>query len=133
MNLLISHTRKYKIFEEFAARITLYHGHLAHAIGEGGRALECYRVAGYVADEDRGCSGGEFVRIAARAGDAALKMGICIGGGMGRGGEELKEEDVRAREMGAEVVKACRGMGESLESVGHVLEACLSGEVLKAK
>jgi hypothetical protein len=133
VNLLISHTRKYQIFGEFAARITLYHAHLAHAVGEGARALECYSVAGYLADQDRGCSGGDFVRIAARAGEAALKIGICIGGGMGREGEELEEEEVKARSMGAEVVKACRGMGASLESVGHLLEACLSGEVLKAK
>ena len=47
--------------------------------------------------------------------------------------EELREEEKRVREMGADVVKACQGMGGTLEGVGEILDACLSSEVLKAK
>jgi hypothetical protein len=103
--------------------------------------------------------GAEFVKISARAGEVALRLGICAGGGLGRKGrgegegegeddgeededegeenenseEELREEEKRVREMGAEVVKACQGMGGTLEGVGEILDACLSSEVIKAK
>jgi hypothetical protein len=157
LDTLIALARTYDLFHAFAARITLHHAHLAHALGGGARALECYGVAAYLAEKDIHSggtegSGAEFVRVAARAGEVALRFGICAGGGMkGRRGDdgegdedseeweeeeeesELKAEEMVVREMGAEVVKECRGLGGTLESVAEVLEACLSSEVLKAK
>ena len=66
---------------------------------------------------------GTAVGVAARAGLAVLKIGgmpVRKGGGMDDG--EM---------MG--VVESCRGMGGTLEAVGHVLHACLSREILTAK
>lgn len=46
---------------------------------------------------------------------------------------ELDPDEELLQELGAQVTKACRGMGGTLEACGKVIEACLSGEILKAK
>ncbi|KIK77337.1 hypothetical protein PAXRUDRAFT_17579, partial [Paxillus rubicundulus Ve08.2h10] len=78
---LISHTRTHDIFDVYAARITLHHAHLAHALGDAERAATCYRVA---ADLDGAClvgssvmPGGGFIAAAARAGEALLRIGLA--------------------------------------------------------
>ncbi|KAF8636857.1 hypothetical protein AX17_003215 [Amanita inopinata Kibby_2008] len=45
---LIAHTRTTSLFPMFAARISLHHAHLAHALGQTTRALECYRLAAHL-------------------------------------------------------------------------------------
>jgi len=111
-----------------------------------GRALECYRVAAFLAAAagDGVVVAGEFVRVSARAGEVALRIGLARGGGdrgmgmdvdghslnLGGEGNGLDEE---TKKMGKEVVLECRGMGGTLEALGQVIEACLSDEILKSK
>ncbi len=117
---LIAHTRTYSIFELFAARITLHNAHLAHALDHGARALECYRIAVRLAGADN------FVALSARAGEIILLMGMQAEGLI------PNEPPVNKKEV-TSVAKACRGMGGTLEAVGHVLDALVSPEILKAK
>lgn len=136
LDILIAHTRTYAIFPLYAARIALHHGHLAHALGQTARALDCYRVAAHCAE------GGSYVQVVARAGEIAL--GIAMKGRQFDDGPVNKlaaqvtypDEDMYSNEdkkMGLQIVKVCRGMGGTLEAVGHVIEACLTPEILRAK
>ncbi|KDQ51183.1 hypothetical protein JAAARDRAFT_41451 [Jaapia argillacea MUCL 33604] len=147
--ILIAHTRTYDIFNIFAARITLHQAHLAHALGQQERALECYRVAAFLAEN----SGDGEVEGAARAGEVGLRIGMKMverGRGVKVGKEKVKsrakgkgkekEGDAQVGGEGEElnilgevVVSACPGGGGTLQAIGHVLEACLSAEILKAK
>ncbi|KAH9942974.1 hypothetical protein B0H21DRAFT_749241 [Amylocystis lapponica] len=131
MNLLIAHTRAYALFPLFAARIALHHAHLAHALGQAPRALQCYRAAAHLAEP------GSFVNIAARAGEVVLKIGLKEGELHNDKddcrSEELDEDEDEDQKDGLLIVKACRGMGGTLEALGQVIEACLTPEILKAK
>lgn len=115
----MAHTRTYRIFPYFSARITLHHAHLAHALGRPVRALQCYNVAAKLAEE------GDFVNLSARAGRILLKLGM----------EETDEDaDEEAEEEERQhVIDACKRVGGTLEAVSHVLEACLSSEIMKSK
>ncbi|KIM82134.1 hypothetical protein PILCRDRAFT_469683 [Piloderma croceum F 1598] len=144
LNTLIAHTRTTNLFEAYSALITLHHAHLAHALGRTGRALECYRVAAFLArgaatlpaggGEGEGARdggeevvvAGEFVRVCARAGEVALKIGLARAeGGI----------DEETKEMGKAVALECRGVGvdTTLQAIGRIIEACLSDEILKSK
>ncbi len=139
LDALIAHTRTYDIFPLFSARISLHHAHLAHALARPARALRCYHAAAQHSDP------GSFVHIAACAGEAALCVGIHrrrnAMGDDWREGLAATDDDwpdgyedwdfVEAR--GKEVLKACRGMGGTLEAIGQVLEACFTPEILKSK
>ncbi|KAL5519652.1 hypothetical protein ACEPAH_1335 [Sanghuangporus vaninii] len=117
LNKLIAHTRNFNLFNAYAARITLHHAHLAHSLGDTARASQCYSVAAHLAAE------GTFVNVSARAGGLALR----IAHGEGSRTDLEWEEEVKS------VVEACQGMGGTLEAIGHVLQACLSNEILTAK
>jgi hypothetical protein len=121
LDVLIAHTRTYDIFPTFSARISLHHAHLAHALGQTARALECYRVAAHVAEE------GSFVCVAARAGEVSIKIGSIAQEGVEMG---LNEEMILT---GGEVARSCRGMGSTLEAVGRIIESSLTKEIIKAK
>ncbi|KAH8111978.1 hypothetical protein DFH11DRAFT_1512413 [Phellopilus nigrolimitatus] len=114
---LIAHTRTFGFFATYAARITLHHAHLAHALGDATRAAQCYAVAADLAQD------GTFVNVSARASHLALRI-AC---GEGDRADLIWEEEVAA------VVEACKGMGGTLEAIGHVLQACISPEILTAK
>lgn len=116
--LLISHIRMYNLFSAYSARITLHHAHLAHALNQSDRALQCYRVAAGLAEQYG--DGNDFVRVASRAGEVVLRIGMQMN----------KEETAR---LGVDVVRDCKGMGGTLEAIGQVIQACLSTEILKAK
>ncbi|KAI0321192.1 hypothetical protein OF83DRAFT_1161926 [Amylostereum chailletii] len=135
---LIAFARAHGLFALYAPRITLHHAHLAHALGQSSRAMQCYRVAAHLASGGGGEGGvlkgadgklgsartgtdWEFVGAAARAGEVLLRIGL---------GEDVGAE---LEETGREAVEGCRGMGGTLEAMGHVLEACLSPEILKSK
>lgn len=49
--------------------------------------------------------------------------------------DELAEEmdDDALERMGHEAAEVCRGLGGTLEAVGHLVEACFSEEIIKAK
>lgn len=127
MDKLVAHTRTYSIFHLFEARVALHHAHLAHALGQQERALDCYHVAAHCAPEH------SFEDIAARAGAITLQIG------MNRAG--IDQPSVRRHppnfqldlQEAAELAKLCKGMGGTLEAIGQVIEACLASEILKAK
>lgn len=89
---------------------------------------------------------GEYVRVAARAGEVALMIGEARGGsssgvakGKGKAIEEYREDeggaglDAETSTLGRAAAAECWGMGGTLEAVGKVIEACLSDEILKSK
>ena len=86
---------------------------------------------------------GAFVRVAARAGEVALSVGLARGGGSGGDGMGMLVDgdgavaetglDEYTKTMGRQVARECQGMGGTLEAVGQVIEACLSDEILKSK
>ncbi|PCH34372.1 hypothetical protein WOLCODRAFT_113675 [Wolfiporia cocos MD-104 SS10] len=124
LNTLIAHTRTHSLFPLFVARIALHHAYLAHALGQTARALQCYRVAAHRAER------GSFVEVAARAGEVALRIGVQQhANGMSAEDEGVVQE----YEEELQVAKACQGQGGALEAVGHVVEACVTPEILKAK
>ncbi|KAF9258146.1 hypothetical protein L218DRAFT_964740 [Marasmius fiardii PR-910] len=140
LSLLIAHLRTHGLFESFAARVTLHHAHLAHTRGDLKRAIRCYKVATHVAEQ----RGDDFVRQSARAGLVAVRIGILRkreamsevdSDAMQVDGEEDDDEftweDVE--KMALEVAEACKGLGGTMWSVGRVIEACLTDEILKAK
>lgn len=133
--LLVAHTRNTALFPAYSARVTLHYAHLAHALGQTERARTCYRVAERVAKEGQGVADG-WVEVAAAAGCMALEIGLARGGascGKGKGKELSDAETEELRTNGMVIVKACKGMGGTLEAVGRVLEASLVEEILGAK
>ncbi|KAJ6626467.1 hypothetical protein B0H10DRAFT_522151 [Mycena sp. CBHHK59/15] len=135
LNAVIAHARTHTLFGgALAARITLLHAQLAHALGRAARARTCYRVAAALAEE-AGDAGGVG---AARAGEVALLVGLRARKGAGAKMVMAEEEEVDVSDaelecMGREVAGACRGLGGALRAVGEVLEGVLTGEILKAK
>ncbi|KAH7924786.1 hypothetical protein BV22DRAFT_1034747 [Leucogyrophana mollusca] len=124
LNLLIAHTRTHTLFSSYASRITLHHAHLAHALGNTARAMQCYRVA---ADLEGGAG---FVGVAARAGEVLLRVGLHV---KQDGDSEGMGMDEETKVMAVNVAKACRGMGGCLEAVGQIIEGALATEILKSK
>ncbi|KAJ3789960.1 hypothetical protein GGU10DRAFT_303991 [Lentinula aff. detonsa] len=131
LSVLIAHLRNAHIFPSFSARVSLHHAHLAHAKGQTDRAMQCYQVAEIFSEE----RGDDFVRISARAGRACLKIGLirekeCS---MKERVEAQKQKTPKRKTRGKNVAEACRGMGGTMWSVGRVIEACLTDEILKSK
>lgn len=120
---LIAHTRTYSIFPLFAARISLHHAHLAHALNQTSRALDCYRVAAALAED------GSFVYLSAKAGETVLRITIQA---KGSPPDAARPEPVDVKEA-QRLAMACRNMGGTLEAVGKVIEALVSREILGAK
>lgn len=112
---LVAHVRTAGIWDAFAARVLLYEAHLAHARTDAARAEDCYRIAAQLASE--GPARDDYVGVCARAGIVALQIG--------RGDVDADEARM--------VVESCKGMGGTLRSVGKVIDACLTGEILKSK
>ena len=73
-----------------------------------------------------------FVRVSARAGEVALRLGLRA---------QYKKDNPRTplnddpglSEMAREVIVECRTFSGSLRAVGELLEAVLSPEIVKAK
>jgi len=92
----------------------------------GERALTCYRVAAHIAGE----TGDRYVRVSSRAGEVALRIGqIRNSPAIG----DLEHEWQEVKRMGYDVADACVGLGGTMESVGRIIRACLTQEILKAK
>lgn len=152
---LIAHLRDHDLWDPsptgggmYAARVCLHQGHLAQATGGLTKAVQCYRVCAWIASgrkeaHDAGkkttpVMKDQFLYIAARACDIGLRLGMLRGGRSfaQNADEEDVEEDMteeEVRRLASSVAKECRGMGSMLESVGQVIEACLSTEIVKAK
>lgn len=86
--------------------------------------MKCYRAAAYL-DETDGGGGGGFVKVAARAGEAGLTIGLNAG--RSGGSRDMGPLDV------SDVIKECRAFKGTLESVGRLLEATMSDEIVRAK
>ncbi|KAF5332751.1 hypothetical protein D9611_005428 [Ephemerocybe angulata] len=154
---LIAHTRNTGTFNYFAARVTLLHAQLAHAVGDWQRAGNCYTVASWLSrpnaervkgqgeDEDDGVEDA-FLHAAARAGQVWLKLGLLRRDAisqpqegllsedeLGARKEELKAREKETKREGAEVAKMCEGMGSTLGAVASVLRSCLAEEFSVAK
>lgn len=144
---MIAHTRTYDIFPDYAGRISLHHAHVAHALGHTKRAVECYRAASNLSPD------GHLVGVVAMAGEISVRLAdiqarkqvMDVSGdseesektkGKKRETEEdlaLEREVAEVHGMAVDVIEMCRGMGAAVEAVGHVLEACIAPEILKAK
>lgn len=133
MNKVIAHTRTHGLWAAYSARITLYHGHLAHALCQVDRALECYRIAAYLAQKssnsyingDHGHALARIIRVAAEAGEVGLRLGLARQKNI-----PISEE---LRQRGKEISQECRSLSGTLEAVGRVLDACLTDEIVLAK
>ncbi|KAF8308394.1 hypothetical protein DL93DRAFT_1893951 [Clavulina sp. PMI_390] len=156
IDTLIAHTRTYSIFPLYASRITLLHAHLAHATARHSRALACYRAAAHLDANDtpqppqpasssttpagpqNTSRTGGFVRVAARAGEVGLLLGMRA---QRRYGERATSDKGKVPEMddGAldvmaqEVAEECKLFPGALASVGKLIEAVLSSEIVRAK
>ncbi|KAF9040454.1 hypothetical protein BDZ89DRAFT_347994 [Hymenopellis radicata] len=115
IDVLVAHVRTVGLWDAFSARVLLHEAHLAHARGDSNRAESCYAIAADLASEGQGRD--DYVETCARAGMVGLKIGL---------GKGDYEESMQ-------VVESCKGLGGTLRSVGKIIEACMSSEILKAK
>ena len=99
----------------------MHHGHLAHALNQTTRALDCYRVAASLSEE------GSFVALSAKAGEIILRIGAHARQ------DSTQGVDVVDVKEAINVATKCRSIGGTLEAVGSVIEASLTGEIIKAK
>ncbi|KAG7446636.1 uncharacterized protein BT62DRAFT_987040 [Guyanagaster necrorhizus] len=122
---LTAHARTKGLFDALAARIMLHHAHLAHTKGDMQLAGDSYRAAAYLAED--GPARDDYVRTSARAGEVALRVGVWARG------EQAEDSWEAITEDGLSVIDDCQRQGGTLRSVGTLIEACLSSEILKAK
>ncbi|KII93109.1 hypothetical protein PLICRDRAFT_170892 [Plicaturopsis crispa FD-325 SS-3] len=130
------------MWTSYAPLVTLLHAQLAHAMGRGARAAQCYAVAAELASGTNGRqdrshldtekSALSYVEAAARAGEVALRIGMEAAGlpEDEKGPANIREE---TQKMGVEAVRLCAGHGGVLEAAGTVLQACITTEIVKAK
>jgi hypothetical protein len=132
------------MWEQYASRITLLYGHLAHALGQSQRALDCYRMVCFLEEEETLLwTLGKVGEIILRIGDTAIRAeerGSAIDvetpedtnqdNQLWRAGERE-----RLVEMAAGLVDRCLngGLGEHMAVVGRVIAASLSAEIVRAK
>ncbi|KAK0450523.1 uncharacterized protein EV420DRAFT_738131 [Desarmillaria tabescens] len=122
---LTAHARTKGLFDALAARIMLHHAHLAHTKGDMQLAGNYYRAAAYLAED--GPARDHYVWTSARAGEIALRIGVWARGEQDEDSWEAITED------GLSVIDDCQTQGGTLRSIGTLIEACLSSEILKAK
>ncbi|KAK0209314.1 hypothetical protein DFS33DRAFT_1498375, partial [Desarmillaria ectypa] len=122
---LTAHARTKGLFDALAARIMLHHAHLAHTKGDTQIAGDYYRAAAYLAED--GPARDDYVRTAARAGEVALRIGVWARG------EQDEDSWEAIRKEGFSVLDDCQIQGGTLKSIGTLIDACLSSEILKAK
>ncbi|KAG8803136.1 hypothetical protein FRC17_006246 [Serendipita sp. 399] len=151
LNDLISFIRAVDILEshrllwnEFASRITLLHAHLAHALDRSSIALECYRAAAYLEDEE------SVIHGMARAGEIVLRIGLFRRRNVVPVKEEQQQtpsssstlpalestEEYQALFTAAsEIVQRClQGVwGDGMVVVGRLIATSLTDEVVRAK
>jgi len=137
MNVLIAHTRTWRVFDEFSARIVLHHAHLAHSLGKSAEASVYYAVASTLSET------GSFVDVAATLGRAQLLIGLSVhpsaspthGGGENDARSPLpaNTNDEEPLAFGSRAFRLTKGMGGTLEAAGKVIQAATCTEILKAK
>ena len=128
LNNLIAHLRTYNIWDAFSARVCLLQGYTAHVMRRTGRALECYRAVRVLSAEDG------LTWALGWIGEIGLRIGL------GSDSVSPSTEEWMAPEPGyddivAGVVETCLSgaLGLGMVCIGRVLEACFSGEIVRAK
>jgi hypothetical protein len=102
------------------------------------RALQCYRAAAYLDDENVGSSSNYgsgtsgFVRVAARAGEVGLRLGLRAMKGCAPP-TSMTDGDGDLDTMACDVIEECKSFPGVLDAVGCLLEAIISKEIVKAK
>ena len=103
------------------------------------RALQCYRAAAYLDDDEyvgpsynygSGTSG--FVRVAARAGEIGLRLGLRALKDRALSAS-IRDNDSDLDTMACDVIEECKAYPGVLTAVGWLLEAIVSKEIVKAK
>jgi tetratricopeptide (TPR) repeat protein len=128
LDTLIGHLRTYDLWDAFSARVCLLQGYSAHAMGRTRRALECYRAVRALSVEDGLIWGlGWIGEIGLRTGFGPDSVGPSI--------EEWMAPEPGYDDVVPSVVETCLNgtWGLGMVCVGRVLEACFSGEIVRAK
>ena len=132
------------LWDQYASRITLLYGHLAHALGQSHRALECYQTVCLLENEESTMwAMGKVGEIVLRIGAAALRAEAQGKETNIDTAEDQKDdqqlwvsgERERLMEMAAGLVERCLdgGLGQHLAVVGRLVAASLSSEIIRAK
>jgi hypothetical protein len=75
-----------------------------------------------------------WLNTAARAGELWLRIGLLRQMSSTEMPEEEREMELKQlRKTGESVVKDCRGLGGTLETIAEILDSCLTKELVKAK
>ena len=132
------------MWDQYASRVTLLYGHLAHALGQSQRALDCYRIVCLLEEE------GTVLWTMGRVGEILLRIGAAATREQEQG-NAANSETVQGRkhenaiwrtgereqliEMAGDVVDRCLngGLGEHIAVVGRLIAASLSAEIVRAK
>lgn len=132
------------MWDQYASRITLLYGHLAHALGQSQRALDCYRMVCFLEEEEN------ILWTMGKVGEIVLRIGATAISAEERGGtidvetpEDPNQDNQSWRagerehlvEMAARLVDRCLngGLGDHMAVVGRVIAASLSAEIVRAK
>ncbi|KIM23772.1 hypothetical protein M408DRAFT_332143 [Serendipita vermifera MAFF 305830] len=132
------------MWDQYASRITLLYGHLAHALGQAHRAMECYQTVCFLEKEE------SIVWCMGKAGEIVLRIGAAALRAEARGKESSvemtedqandqqiwsPEERERLVEAASELVDRClnSGLGEHMAVVGRVIAASLCAEIVRTK
>lgn len=133
------------LWDQFNSRITLLYGHLAHALGQSRRALDCYRLVCYLEEEGSMLWGmGMVGEIVLWIGIAAMRQEPPREEGDGK---DLSEKFSQAGgfwkdgerddliQMASGVIEKCiSGLwGDHMVVVGRLIAAALSEEIVRAK
>jgi hypothetical protein len=133
------------LWDQYQSRITLLYGHLAHALGQSRRALDCYRLVCHLEEEGSILWGmGLIGEIILRIGVAAMRKEpgqedkdsinssekISPAGRFWRDGE--REEVVQ---IASGVVEKCLSglWGDHMAIIGRLIAASLSDEIVRTK
>jgi hypothetical protein len=135
------------LWDLYSSRVTLLHGHLAHALGNSQRALDCYKAVVHSEEE------GSLMWGMGRVGEIVLKIGVSIqrrattntantSTVAGEASEPKNHsngwkdgERERLTQMSASVVEKCLSgeWGENMVIVGRLIAASLSSEIVRTK
>lgn len=128
LNDLVAHLRTYDLWDAFSARVCLLQGYSAHAMGRTRRALECYRAVQVLSAED------SLIWALGWIGEIGLRIGFGSGP-VGPSTDEWMAPQLGYDEIVAGVMETCLSgiWGLGMVCIGRVLEACFSGEIVRAK
>ena len=124
-----------ELWKTFAARVTLLHGQLAHALGKSSLALECYRIATYLDEQSQSDVGTSMIGALAMAGEIFLRIGLFKQGGEPFQFQGEVDDEQEILELASEVSEGClQGIwGDGMVVVGRIIAAAVTDEIVRAK